>query len=124
MHRVLVEGSPQLSATAPAQTTIGAVAAIACAANPKRKSLIIQNTGTTQLYFVLGTTDPTATVYTFCLKGGTGSDDGLGGFYFDDAWVGEVRVISSGAGGTYVLTEIRTGSPDWNASGDYGIAGY
>jgi hypothetical protein len=116
----LIEGSPQLGASVPAQTTIGTTAALALLANPKRKSLMIQNTGTTVLKFVLGETDPTQTVYTFALKGGTAANDALGGVYLDDAWVGPVRVVSSIAGGTYVLTELVSGNPDWDQATDWG----
>lgn len=118
--RAIIEGSPQVSVSPPAQTTIGTTAAVAVAVNPRRKSLIVQNTGTTVLKFILGPNNPTQTVYHFALKGGSAGDDALGSLYFDDAWVGEVRAISSGAGGTYVLTEVLTGSPDWDRATSWG----
>lgn len=124
MHlvRALVEGGPQQGSSTPAQTTIGTTAALVVAANPRRKGLIVQNTGTTVLKLVLGTTDPTQTVYHFALKAATAADDGSGSTYFDDNWIGPVRGISSGAGGTYVLTEITASgiASDWDRSADWG----
>lgn len=119
MHRVLVEGSPQLYVSTPVQTTVGLVAVLVAAVNPKRKGFIIQNTGTTVIKVSLGTTDPTQTVYTVGLKGGSAADDGLGGSYFDESWVGQIRAVSDGAGGTFVFSEFESGGPDWNAAGDY-----
>src|SRR5688572_14627121 len=105
--RTFIEGSPQLSVSAPAQTTVGATAVLALGANPKRKGLLIQNTGTTIIRVVLGSVDPTQAAYTFALSACTAADDGKGGSYTDSNWVGQVRVISSEAGGTFVLTEFE-----------------
>lgn len=118
--RVIAEGSPQLSVSTPAQTSQGVAAATIVAANPKRKGLIVQNTGTTIIKLSFGANDPTATVYHVALAACTAGDDGTGGIYTDDSWVGEVRAISSGAGGTCVVTEFKTGSPDWNQAMDWG----
>lgn len=118
--RVLLEGSPQRVATAPAQTGIGTVAGVILVSNEKRKGFTIQNTGTTQIKLGFGAT-PTQTAYHVCLKGGTAADDGLGATYFDLFWTGDVYAISSGAGGTMVITEFKTGSPDWNQAGDWGL---
>jgi len=118
MPRMLVEGAPQKQSTTPAQTTIGAAAVLIAESNAKRKGFIIQNTGTSIIKVNLGPVDPTQTVYHVALKGGTAADDGLGAAYFDDAWTGQIRAISSAAGGTFVLTEFASGGPDWNASED------
>lgn len=117
--RALVEGGPQQSVSTAAQTTVGAAAAAACAANPKRKGLIIQNTSTRILYFTYGTGDPTSSVYHFALKACSSANDGTGGVWIDDSWIGPVRVIASGASGTYVLTEIEAGGPDWDLNADW-----
>jgi hypothetical protein len=120
--RAFIEGSPQLSTTTPAQTGITDTAAQILGLDPKRKGMIIQNTGTTVLKFVLGTATPTQTVYHIALGACTGADDGLGGTYFESSWVGAVQAISSAAGGTCVITVFRTGSPNWNLAGDVGTA--
>lgn len=118
--RAFIEGSPQASVSTPAQTVIGTVASIILVANPKRKGLIIQNTGTTVIKLTFGATLPTQTVYHLALMAG-GADDGSGASYFESSWVGVVNAISSGAGGTFVLTEFETGRPDWDRAGDWGI---
>ena len=119
--RALLEGSPQLGVTAPAQTSIGDTAALAASANPARKGLIVQNTGTTIIKLTLGGTNPSQTVYHIALAAATVADNGSGATYIDDNWVGEVRVISSVAGGTFFLTEISTGSPNWDRAMDLGL---
>ena len=120
--RVFVEGSPQAYASIPAQTSVGIVAGVILYYNSKRKGFTIQNTGTTTLKLALGVNAvPTQTVYHIALKGGTAANDGTGAVYTDDAWVGDVWAISDVAGGTCVVTEYRSGSPDWNAAGDWGI---
>lgn len=104
--RVEVEARPQTTASAPAQTSIGTVAGQVLAANTDRRSVIIQNTGTTTIKLTLGSTAPTQTVYHVALKACGIADDGSGGIYADDAWRGAIQGISSGAGGTMVITEI------------------
>jgi hypothetical protein len=102
-----IEAIPRLTASTPAQGSIGTVAGQAVAANADRKSLLIVNTGTTVLKGTLGSATPTQTVYHFALAACTTGDDGTGGAYFDDQWIGAVQIISDDAGGTYVLTEIE-----------------
>lgn len=85
---------------------MGAGAAEVLAANTSRRGLIIQNTGTTKIYVVLGSGTPTSSVYHIALSACTGANDGLGGVYVDDVWTGAVQAIGSGAGGTCVVTEI------------------
>lgn len=89
-----------------AQTAIGTTAGQILAANSNRKGLIIQNTGTTILKLVFGSGIPTQTVYHWALSACTAADDGKGGGWSDDSWVGAVQAISSGAGGTCAVTEI------------------
>jgi hypothetical protein len=102
-----IEAIPRLTASTPAQGSIGTVAGQAVAANADRKSLLIVNTGTTVLKITLGASTPTQTVYHCPLAACTTGDDGTGGAYFDDQWIGAVQIISDDAGGTYVLTEIE-----------------
>lgn len=94
------------SVSTAAQTSVGTVAGQILAANSARKGLIIQNTGTTILKLVYGSGTPTQTVYHFALSACTAADDGKGGAWAEDAWVGAVQAISSGSGGTCVVTEI------------------
>lgn len=119
-NRVMIDVSPQLTVSTPAQTSQGTAAATIVTANPKRKGVLIQNTGTTIIKLSLGSTMPTATAYHYALAACTGANDGTGGTYVDDAWVGDINAISSSAGGTLVITEYFTGSPDWNQAFDWG----
>lgn len=114
--RSLQEGAPQAFSSAPVQTTIGTTAAVILLPNALRKCLILQNTGTSILKFTFGITLPTATVFHYALAACGSANDGTGGVYIDDNWVGAVSMISSAAGGTFVLTEIQTGSPNWGAA--------
>lgn len=120
--RVFTTPSPQLAVTTPAQTAQGTDAAVILQANPQRKGLMIQNTGTTIIKLTFGATVPTATAYHVALRASTGADDGSGGVYSDDSWVGVVNALSSAGGGTLVVTEFKTGSPDWNRAADLGTA--
>lgn len=122
LARALVEGAPQQGNSTPAQTTIGAAAAAVVARNEKRKGLVIQNTGTTILKFNYGTTDPTQTVYHFALKACSVADDGTGGVWLDDNWIGPVRGISSAGGGTFVLLEVTAAgnARTWDVNADWG----
>lgn len=97
---------PRGIVSTPAQTSVGATAGQLLAINRKRKGLIIQNTGTTVIYLVLGPDTPTGTAYHVALKACSAANDGTGGTYTDDQWVGAVQAISSAPGGTCVITEI------------------
>jgi len=119
-NRIFVETSPQTTVSAPAQTSIGTTAAEFLAASPKRKCFTVQNTGLTVIKLAFGAT-PTQTVYHMALQVAAGADDGSGGVYIDDSWTGVVNGISSGAGGTCVIAEFKTGSPDWDQASDLGL---
>ena len=116
------EERKRVSVTTAAQTSIGTTAGEALAASSTGKGFWIVNTGATVIKGVLGSGTPTQTVYHFALKACAVADDGTGGAWSDDAYVGEVRAISSAAAGTFVLAEFTTGSPDWNQAGDWGAA--
>ncbi len=118
--RQFVESSPQAEVSTPAQTAVGTSAAVILEIDAKRKGFMVQNTGTTVLKLAFDGT-PTQTVYHVALQAGGGADDATGGVYLDDTFVGNVWAISSGAGGTCVVSEFKTGSPDWNQSGDWGV---
>ena len=120
--RVLMSSDPLVTANTPAQTTQGTDAAVILAANPKRKGVVIQNTGTTIIRLALGSTLPTQTVYHVALPGCTVADDATGGIYSDDAWIGAISAVSSEAGGTLVIMELQTGSPDWNQALEWGVS--
>ena len=121
--RAIVEAGPQQGVSVAAQTGVTTTAGAIVAANMKRKGLVVQNTGTTVIKLLLGTGTPTQSVYHIALKGCDSADDGTGGVYFDDSWVGPVQAISSAMGGTCVITEITAGGPDWDRNADwYGTA--
>ena len=109
MSLVSIIAGQQRRTSAPAQTAIGDTAALVLAANPRRRGLIIQNTGLTTIKINLGATDPNQNIYQIALKGCTVADDGSGATYLDDLWQGDVTAISSIAGGTMVITEILDG---------------
>jgi len=121
--RQLVENSPQAFASIPAVTSVGVAAGLVLISNSKRKGFLIQNTGTTIIKLAFGSASsaPTQTVYHIALKDCAAANDGSGGVYVDDAWTGDVWAISSAGGGTCVICEFKTGSPDWNAAMDWGV---
>ena len=118
--RVLSDVAPQANVTVPAQTSIGATAALVLIFNPMRKGFSIQNTGTTIIKLGFGSI-PTQTVYHVALAACTVADDGTGAAYFDDAYTGNVYAISSAGGGTFVLAEFTTGLLDFNQALDLGL---
>jgi hypothetical protein len=122
-NRALIEGSPQAGVSTPAQTSISDTAGVVLAANPKRKGVMIQNTGTTVLKFTFGDTSPTSTVYHVALKACSSANDGTGGVYMDDACTLTVRGISTPTGGTAVIAEFTLGAPDWVSACDGGAKG-
>lgn len=73
------------------------------AANTSRIAWKIQNLGTSPLFVRLGT-GVSPSLFHVVLKGGTGNDDGLGGFFEDTIWTGIVSVTGTSA--RYALTEI------------------
>lgn len=103
----LVTIDPRKSSTSstPAQTATSAASATVLTSNVNRKGLILQNTGTVAVKFTLGGTNPTQSVYHFCLAPCSSADDGTGATYVDDQWTGDVRAISVSAG-TIVVTEL------------------
>jgi hypothetical protein len=92
--------------TAPAQSTIGTTAGTALASNASRLGYFLQNTGITVLKCSYGSTNPTQSAYHFALKAGTATDDANGWMVYDDIWRGQVNIISTAAGGLYVVTEL------------------
>lgn len=106
-QRFSSQAFPRETVSTPAQTTVSNAAGTLLVANRGRRGLLIQNTGTTVIYLVLGSATPTATVYHVALAACTAANDGTGGIYNDDSWVGPVQAISSAVGGTVVITEIR-----------------
>lgn len=103
--------TPPSSSTAnvAAQTSVGTVAGSILAANANRKGCSVKNTGTTVIKLALGQT-PSQTVYHISLPAGGAADDGAGGFWDGTisgvVWTGAISAISSGAGGTCVVTEL------------------
>jgi len=118
--RALTEGGPAQGTSTASQTSIADSSVLVLAANPKRKGFMIQNSGTTVLKFIFGTTTVTQTVYHVALKGCSVADDGGGAIYTDDCWIGPVTAISSVAGGTCLITEFTAAGPSWNLAADWG----
>lgn len=87
------------------RVTVGA-AAVSLLAAASRRRLFVQNVGTTIIYLGLGGTAPTTSVYYVALAPGSVTDDGKGGTYIDELWVGQLQAISSAAGGAVVVTEL------------------
>lgn len=110
--RVSIDSSllPGLSsgtvASTPVQVSQDATADLIIASNPARKGFTVQNTGTTVIKLALGATSPTQTAYHIALSACIAADDGLGGYYSDDTFTGDVRAISSAGGGTLVYLEV------------------
>ena len=103
--RALSQAAPRSAVSTAAQVSVGVAAGQILAADANRKGLLITNTGTTTLYLVLGSGTPTTTVYHVVLRPCTAANDGQGGAYIDDSWVGAVQAVGSGAGGTLVILE-------------------
>lgn len=101
---VAIAGSS--TSTAPAQTSVGTAAVSLLASNASRKRAIVQNTGTTVIKIALSSTDPTQTAYHIALAPGSAADDGKGGVLIEEKWTGQIKAISSLAGGTVVVTEL------------------
>jgi hypothetical protein len=104
--RSLTESLPRRGSSTSNQVSVGTTAGAILATNDDRRGLMVQNTGTTVIKLLLGTETPTQTVYDVALKACSTADDGTGGAYFDDAWIGDVQAISSAPGGTCVVNEI------------------
>lgn len=94
------------TASTPVQVSQDTSADLILSANPLRKGFTIQNTGTTIIKLSLGATNPTQTAYHIALSACSVADDGLGGYYSDDTFIGDVRAISSAGGGTLVYLEV------------------
>jgi hypothetical protein len=105
-QRTSVQAFPRETVNTPAQTVVSNVAGTIFSTNRNRRGIVIQNTGTTVIYINLGSVAPTTSAYHAALRACSSSNDGNGGIYTDDAWVGPVQAISSAPGGTVVLTEI------------------
>jgi len=91
--------------TAPAQTAVGIAAAEILAALATRKRFVVVNTGTTVIKLAFSVS-PTQTAYHVVLGPASAADNGTGGSYVDEDWIGSIHAISSAAGGTIVITEL------------------
>ena len=61
-------------------------------ANPHRKSILIQNTGTNALYISFTNIVPSASAYDIVLRAGVANDDGTGGSLYTDGYTGIVSI--------------------------------
>lgn len=83
-----------------------ASAATAIAANANRKAWSIQNLGTNVLFVRLGT-GATTSIFHYCIKGGSGNDDGTGGSVSQTdgvVFTGEISI--AGTSPRYVVSEM------------------
>lgn len=119
--RALVEGGPARTVDTPAQTAVDDTAELVLASNPKRKGFIAQNTSDKVIKLAFGSV-PSQTAYHIALAACTAADDGKGGTYFENSWVGDVYAIASAAGGTFVIHEFEAGgtTASWSQSADWG----
>lgn len=81
-------------------------AATALATNANRKAWSIQNLGTNVLFVRLGT-GATTSVFHYCIKGGSGNDDGTGGSVSQTdgvVFTGEISI--AGTSPRYVVSEM------------------
>lgn len=106
MSNTFHQSVPRRSVSPAAQTSVGAAAGQILAKSFVRRGLLIQNTGTTIIYLLLGTGTPTTSVYHIALKACAVANDGTGGIYNDDVWAGPVQAIGSAPGGTLSIFEI------------------
>lgn len=105
--KVVLDGIAEAgTSSAPAQTAVGVVSGEVAAANTARRRVMIQNTGTTVIKLNLGGVAVTQTAYHVALPACAVADDGTGGTYIDEMWNGAIQAISSGAGGTIVVTVV------------------
>lgn len=105
-QRTSIQAFPRETVSTPVQTSISNVAGLLVDTNRNRRGLIIQNSGTTTIYLSLGSVLPTSSAYHIALRACQSANDGSGGIYNDDSWVGQIQAISSAPGGTVVVTEI------------------
>jgi len=92
------------TSSVPAQAAITAISSTVLAANASRKEVTVVNTGTTVIYLGLGQT-PTPTSYHVALSACSTANDGTGGTYISDLWVGAVNAICA-TSGTVCVTEL------------------
>jgi hypothetical protein len=102
-----VTSTPSASSTAsaPAQTTVTSTSSQILASNVNRKECTIVNTGTVVVYLALGQT-PTNSAYHIALSPCTTANDGTGGVYISDIWVGAINAITASTSGTVCVTEL------------------
>lgn len=94
----------EYSSTVHARTGIDTTAGVALAENLGRRTVIVQNLGTNPLFVKFGT-NASSTDFDVVLKGGTASDDGLGGTVSFDvlSYTGVISV--SGTSPRYTATD-------------------
>lgn len=97
---------PATATNTPTQIVQGTTAAVVLPSNIIRKGFTVQNTGTTVIKLSFGSVSPTQTAYHVALSACSVADNGLGGFYSDDTFIGAVHAISSDPGGTLVVLEM------------------
>jgi hypothetical protein len=91
---------PQVSS---ANTPTISSAATAAAANPKRKSILIQNNGTNTLYVLFGN-GATVAFYHVALKAGAALQDGSGGSIYNNEYLGIITI--AGTSPIYTVLEL------------------
>lgn len=92
------------TASAPGSTAVSNTSSQILAANSSRKEVIVVNTGTTVIYLGLGQT-PSSSAYHISLAPCSSANDGTGGVYISDIWLGAINAITASSG-TVCVTEL------------------
>lgn len=85
------------TASLPLQQSVGASSSFILASNSNRKECIVTNTGTTVVFLGLGQV-PTVTAYHIALASCSAANDGTGGVYVSDIWIGVINAITASSG--------------------------
>ncbi len=86
--------------------TVATVAIQVLGPNPSRKGLMLQNSGKTNIKFMLGSGPLSQSNFTQSLPFGSNNYDGSSRPYVDYVWQGPVQAISDGTGGILAVTEL------------------
>jgi hypothetical protein len=100
----VVSQSQSSTSSSPAATSVSNTSGSILASNASRKECVVANTGTTPVYLGLGQA-PTTSAYHICLAACATANDGTGGIFTSDIWVGAINAICS-VSGTVVVTEL------------------
>ena len=105
--RAIVRGfQATTSVSTGGRTTITSTGAITIVAdNDNRKSVLIQNLSTSELYIAYGFT-PSTTKHSLILKGGSAANDGKGAALSETLFVGAIKGYAS-TGDTVIVSHVE-----------------